>query len=234
MYKSSLKRYFTVLLLIIAFCTAKGQGNLPYADARPIHFGFFLGLNTIDFGVNLSQETQDDGNIYLAEVSGLMPGFTVGFISDLRLNRYFNLRFSPSINFCERQLTYQIKDTGEKERKNVISIPLLLPLHIKYSAERLHNFRPYLLAGGGAYFDFGRDKEREILLKPFDYYVEFGAGCDIYFPLFKFAPELRFAIGFNNMLTPFDQREPGGYDPKYTKSLSKLTTKMLTLSFNFE
>ncbi len=231
-----LKRHFVLIFLIALPWVTNAQGNLPYADDRPIHFGFFLGLNTMDFGIDLSRIPQDDGNVYLAEVSSLMPGFTAGIISDLRLNRYFNLRFSPSINFSERKLTYRIEgdNSGNITKQNLLSIPLMLPLHIKYSAERIHNFRPYVLAGGGVYLEFGRDKERDILLKPFDYYVEFGTGCDIYFPFFKFAPELKFAIGFNNMLTPIPQRDPGGYDSKYSNALSKLTTKMLTLSFNFE
>lgn len=231
-----LKRHFVLIFLIVLPWVTNAQGNLPYADDRPIHFGFFLGLNTMDFGIDLSRIPQDDGNVYLAEVSSLMPGFTAGIISDLRLNRYFNLRFSPSINFSERKLTYRIEgdNSGNITKQNLLSIPLMLPLHIKYSAERIHNFRPYVLAGGGVYLEFGRDKERDILLKPFDYYVEFGTGCDIYFPFFKFAPELKFAIGFNNMLTPIPQRDPGGYDSKYSNALSKLTTKMLTLSFNFE
>ena len=231
-----LKRHFVLIFLIALPWVTNAQGNLPYADDRPIHFGFFLGLNTMDFGIDLSRIPQDDGNVYLAEVSSLMPGFTAGIISDLRLNRYFNLRFSPSINFSERKLTYRIEgdNSGNITKQNLLSIPLMLPLHIKYSAERIHKFRPYVLAGGGVYLEFGRDKERDILLKPFDYYVEFGTGCDIYFPFFKFAPELKFAIGFNNMLTPIPQRDPGGYDSKYSNALSKLTTKMLTLSFNFE
>jgi len=234
MHRNLLKKYFIIVFILIGITPLKSQGNLPYYDDRPIHFGFLLGFNTMDFGVELSHLQMENGETYLAEVSSLMPGFTAGIIGDLRLNRYFNLRFTPSINFTERKLTYQIAGETEKETENVFSIPLMLPLHLKYSAERIHNFRPYLLAGGGAYFDFGRDKERNILLKPFDYYIEIGTGCDIYFPFFKFAPELKFAIGFNDMLTPASQRNAGTYDPKYTNAISKLTTKMLTLSFNFE
>ena len=233
--QKSLKKYLILtVLFLIGIVPLKSQGNLPYYDDRPIHFGFLLGLNTMDFGVELSHLQMENGETYLAEVSSLMPGFTAGIISDLRLSRYFNLRFTPSIHFSERKLTYRVAGATEKETENVFSIPLTLPLHLKYSAERLHNFRPYLLAGGGAYLDFGRDKERNVLLKPFDYYVEFGTGCDIYFPFFKFAPELKFAIGFNNMLTPVSQRDSGGFEPQYTNAISKLTTKMLTLSFNFE
>ena len=235
MYQNSLKKYLVISFILFGIFSLKSQGNLPYHGERPpYHFGFFLGLNTMDFGVKLSHLEMANGQTYLAEVSSLMPGFTAGLIGNLRLNRYFDLRFSPSINFTERTLTYRLDGETATEQESVFSIPLMLPLHIKYSAERIHNFRPYLLAGGGAYIDFARDKEKNILLKPFDYYVEIGTGCDIYFPFFKFAPELRFAIGFNNMLTPSANRVVGIFDPRYANALSKLTTKMITLAFNFE
>lgn len=240
MHKQSLHTFaLAAMLTLLAVGGAHAQGNLPYVDDRPLHFGFFVGMNTLDFGIGLSQAVQDDG-LYQADVSSLMPGFSAGIIGDLRLGRYLNLRLSPSINFCERRISYQPVNGGDKTSTNIVSIPLMVPIHLKYSAERVHNFRPYLLAGGGAWFEFGRDKEKPVLLKPFDYYVELGAGCDIYFPFFKFAPELRFAIGFNDMLMPLDQREGRGWMPpnkddyKYTKALSRLTTRMVTLVFNFE
>ena len=187
----------------------------------------------MDFGVQLSHQ-EIEGKIYVAETSSLMPGFSAGLIGDLRLNRYFNFRFTPTIHFCERKLTYQAIGEPEKHVENIFSLPFTLPLHIKYSAERHHNFRPYLLAGGGLFFDFGRDAERNVLLNTFDYYIEFGVGCDIYFSWFKLAPEIKFALGFNDMLTPVAERNNLNFDHKYTNALSKLRTRMITLTFNFE
>jgi len=233
MYQNSVKKYLIISFILLGVFSAKSQGNLPYHDDRLYNFGFFVGMNTMDFGVQLSH-LETDGRSYLAEVSSLMPGFTAGIIGNLRLNRYFSLRFSPSINFTERTLTFQENGTAELHTENVFSIPLMLPFHLRYGAERLHNFRPYLLVGGGAFVDFARDQEKNILLRPFDYYVEIGTGCTIYFPFFRFSPELRFAIGFNNMLTPMHDRLIGFPDPRYTNAISRLTTKMITLAFNFE
>ena len=224
-----LKKYFIIGFIFVSIFSLKSQGNLPYHDDRPYHFGFFVGLNTMDFGVQLN-----DPNIAQAEVSSLMPGFTAGLIGNLRMNRFFSLRFSPSINFTERTLTYRFYGETNTVQESVFSIPLMLPFHLKYSAERIHNFRPYILIGGGAAFDFGRDMERDILLRPFDFFVEVGTGCNIYFPFFRFSPELRFAVGFNNMLTPNADRLTGTFDPRFGNAISRLTTKMITLSFNFE
>lgn len=214
----------------------KAQGNLPYSDDKLLHFGFSLGINMMDFGVE-NNFKEIDGNIYQASVTSLQPGFSVGVISDLRLSRYFNLRFCPALHFSERSLTYSVNGIEEEQKQNIFSVPLTIPLHIKYSAERLGNFRPYLLAGGGVNLDFGRNTEKAILLKPFDAFIEFGVGCNIYFPFFKLAPELRFAFGTNNVLTPLDQREVGFLpekDKAYTAALNRLRNRMLTLTFNFE
>jgi hypothetical protein len=236
-----LKNNIFAFIFILTFCSVffpkvKAQGNLPYADDKLIHFGFSLGLNTADFGIS-SNDTLINGNKYYTDVSALQPGFSVGVITNLRLARYWNLRFNPTLHFSGRDITYRKDTTNTTGSTTVNSIPLSFPLYLKYSAERKDNYRPYLLGGGGMYFDFGRNKEKPILLKPMDYFIEFGVGCDLYFSFFKLAPELKFAIGFNNMLTPLEQRNAGGLteeDKIYSTAISKLTNKMITLSFNFE
>lgn len=202
-----------------------------------IHFGFSLGINTMDFGVTPSLQAVD-GTVYQADVSRLKPGFSVGIISDMILNRYLDLRFTPTLHFGERELSYSaVGQPGIKDSVLVGSVPLSLPLYLKYSSERYGNLRPYLIGGGGINIDFGRDKEKPIYLKPFDVFFEFGVGCDIYFSFFKLAPELKFAIGGNNLFIPLDQRDVGflnEHDKRYSLALSKLTSRMLTLTFNFE
>jgi hypothetical protein len=220
-----IKKYLLLSIFVAGFSfSAKAQsGNLPYADGKFLHFGFSLGMNTMNFGVTSNDSVQ---------VSTLTPGFSVGIISDMRLFRYLNFRVTPTLHFGERQLNYRF----DGKPQNITSVLFCVPAYFKYSAERKDNYRPYLIWGGGVYYDLGRDKNSPVLLKPLDFYTEFGVGCDIYFSFFKLAPELKFAIGFNDMLTPYAERTTGN-DPdnlKYTSPISKLTSRMLTLSFNFE
>lgn len=214
-------------LTFLLFPKIKAQGNLPFADDKTIHFGFSLGLNFMDFAV-IPAYIDDNVN-----VTSIIPGFSVGAISDLRLNRYLNLRFTPTLMLNQRNLTYTDESTA-----SLLSVPLYLPLYLKYSSERVTNFRPYLIGGGGVWVDWGRNKEKTVLLKPFDALIEAGFGCDIYFPFFKLAPELKFSFGFNNMVTPLDERDAGSLlNPltiKHTESINKLTTRMISLTFNFE
>lgn len=225
--KSITPLLISLLLVLFSGTQLRAQGNLPFTDEKPVHFGFSLGVNFMDFAVIPASKDYD------VSVSNIIPGFSVGAISDLRLSRYLNLRFTPTLMLSQRMLDYP-----DSSGTDILSVPLYLPIYLKYSSVRTGNFRPYLIAGGGLWIDWGRNKERTVLLKPFDALIEAGAGCNIYFSFFKLAPELKFSFGFNNMLTPLDERDAGALlNPQtihHTESLSKLTTRMITLTFNFE
>jgi len=248
-----------VLFSIFIFClnfTSKAEGNLPYVDEKLIHFGFSLGFNNMDFGVTESGSTLDmyskarstsgdpiytliGQGVYHASVSTLSPGFSVGLITDLRINRYLNLRFAPTLNFASRELRFsEIGTSGinHGDTIHISSTPICLPIYLKYSAERKDNYRPYLIWGVGTYYDLSSsDVNPYLQLNKIDFYTEFGVGCDIYFSFFKLCPELKFCIGLgnNNMLN----NQPTLKKPEdmvYTKAISRLTSRMLTLTFNFE
>ncbi|HLP05658.1 MAG TPA: outer membrane beta-barrel protein [Paludibacter sp.] len=229
MFQTWLKRivFFVVLALGGGFHAYSQIGNMPYVDDKFLHFGFSLGVNTMDFGINTASDSMS------TDVSTLKPGFSVGIISDMRINRYLNLRFTPTLHLSERQLNYK-SNTGFIDSVSINSIPVALPFYLKYSAERKNNYRPYIIWGGGAYIDLGRKtSDVKLILKPIDFYTEFGVGCDLYFSFFKLSPELKFAVGFNDMLT-HDYVPSRQADEIYTKAISKLTSRMLTLTFNFE
>ncbi len=77
--------------------------NRPYVDDKLFHFGFQLGVNFSSFSVTDSEQpivnpTTGETEIYHARVSSLLPGFHVGFVTDLRLCQYLNLRFCMPIS----------------------------------------------------------------------------------------------------------------------------------------
>ncbi len=244
------KQIFSVALwvLLLVAMPIKAQNN-PYVDDKLVHFGFSLGVDFLSYGVEEADsllQLERHGTVYHARTSNVGVGFSVGFISDLRLSRHLNLRFCPGMHFGERTITYmnyeisEIKGTNCTHNKpSVLCLPIDIPLYLKWSAEREVNYRPYVTVGGGVSFDLGRSKDKVILQKTTDYFVEVGIGCDLYFPWFKLAPEVRYRIGFNNVLTPTADCEkeewklPAG-DFFYTDALSRLTNQQISLVFNFE
>lgn len=245
-------KYIAILLLLVGM-PAWGKGRVvnnqaattgmtnPYADEKLVHFGFSLSVNMMAFAVHDSN-IPINGETYHARVSGLTPGFAVGFITDLRLCKYLDLRFTPALNFSSRTITYKtmsgnpVHGSGDNGNKiSMLSMPIDIPLYLKWTAQREANYRPYVIAGGGVAYNVSRDHEKPVLLKPFDYFVSVGFGCDFYLSWFKFCPELRYQIGFANLLTPVNERpEVVQQDQFYTNALSRLSNQMLTLTFNFE
>ena len=235
------KRLLIIVLTAVMGLHATAQNN-PYVDDKIIHFGFSLGMNLMTFGVTDS-EIPIQGEIYHARVSNLMPGFSVGFISDVRICRYLNLRFCPGLSFSQRTISY-VTESGTpvrsqsgqfKDKIDILSIPISIPLYLKFSAMREKNYRPYVIAGGGFEYNVYRDAEQPILLKGPDYFVEVGFGCDLYFRWFKFCPQISYKIGFANILTPADQNIYLTPDNRfYSTALSRLTSRMLCITFNFE
>ena len=100
-----------IVFLVLALCSllvvparAQEARNRPYVDDKLFHFGFHLGMNFTSFGITDSEMPITDPltgvtEIYHARVSGVTPGFHVGFVTDLRLCKYLNLRFCPEITY---------------------------------------------------------------------------------------------------------------------------------------
>ena len=207
--------------------------NQPYADMKWFHLGFHVGLHTQDLILTHSGVTTD-GETWFAEIPSYSPGFSVGVIGDLYLNTFLNLRFTPTIHFGDKKFLFREQNSGEEFTTNVRSSYLNFPIDIKYTALRLNNYRPYILAGAYGSLDIGRKKGNPLLLKGTDFGLEFGIGCDLYLPFFKLCPELKFCFGLVDLI---EKDRPDLVDQtalKYTQALSKATSRMIVLTFNFE
>ncbi|HRS67009.1 MAG TPA: outer membrane beta-barrel protein [Paludibacteraceae bacterium] len=232
-----MKRIFIILTLFVGFSLGVGaQDNLPMVDYKTLHFGFALGTNIMDFGFTQSQQ-EIDGKVYNADVSMVMPGFMVGVLGDVRLSNNLNFRLIPALHLADRTISYSNNVDDEIIRTSVKSTIISVPAYIKFSAPRINNYRPYLIAGGGVMFDMAGDRQMPVLLKSTDYFIDFGVGCTFYFSFFRFSPEIKFALGFNDMLVPWSERPDDVLlpaDRKYSDAISRLTSRMLTICLNFE
>ncbi|MCQ2346047.1 MAG: PorT family protein [Paludibacteraceae bacterium] len=236
-----MKRLSIIAIVLLLSLKTTAQMNNPYVDDKLVHFGFYLGTNFMGYSIKDSN-LPINGETYHARVSSVLPGFSVGFITDLRISRHLNFRFTPGLNFGQRTITYKAESgrairgsEGNNEHIEVLSLPINLPVYLKWSAEREKNYRPYLIFGGGASYDFGGSKERPIYTQKWDYYIDFGFGVDLYFAWFKLCPEIKYQIGFANMKVPVEQRpELPAPDHFYTNALDRLRNQMITITFNFE
>jgi len=208
--------------------------NQPYADMKMFHLGFHLGLHTQDLILSHTGALTEEGERWFAEIPAYSPGFSVGIIGDMFVNPYMNLRVIPSIHFGDKRFRFRAESDSVIYLTSVRSNYLMLPLELKYSALRLNNYRPYLTAGVYGAIDLGRKKGEALLLKSLDYGVSFGLGCDTYFPLFKFCPEIKFFFGLRDLLekSRSDLKQPDLM--VYSDALGRAVSRMIVLTFNFE
>lgn len=170
---------------------------------------------------------------YMASVSKPTPGFHIQVVSNYRLGEYFDFRFLPGVSFGQRTLNFFIDDTLKNGDQKLESNFLEFPFLIKYKAKRLNNFRPYVISGVNFRYDLAKTLSEDdgiyIGLKRFDTYFEAGAGIDCYMPYFKMSIELKFSLGFLNVLRPRTNSHP-----EFQNSIDRLNSTLTMLSFHFE
>ncbi|NDW09214.1 porin family protein [Dysgonomonas sp. 520] len=232
-------RYKILLTIIICFFCLQGYAqrpkvkNQPFADQKLIHFGFTIGIHGQDL-IMSHTGASSNGEVWFAEIPSYNPGFSVGIIADRYINQYMNLRIVPSLHFGGKDYVFREQDSGEEYKTTIRSNYLTLPVLMKFSSERNNNIRPYALAGIYGATELGSKSNMAIKLKPMDFGLEFGIGCDFYLPMFKLCPELKFSFGLVNLVeknrTDLTDKEL----QKYSDAIKSGKSRMITLTFNFE
>jgi hypothetical protein len=232
------KKFLFIGLLLMAgnvFGQREKLKHDPAYDKKTLHFGFTLGLNTMDFTV-VHNEAHYNHDSLFAEVDKLRPGFNINIVSNLKLNEMFDLRFLPGVSFGQRNLLFHKQRKLYNDNHSLESSFIEFPLVVKYKSKRVNNFRPYLLGGADYRIDLAARKEYDendnvyVRLKRGDLYYEVGFGIDFYLPYFKFSPELKLATGLRDVLV----HEPAGSHPYYVQSMDKIRSSLIILSFHFE
>ena len=233
-----MKRVLTYILLLLLPLLAVAQErkvqNKPYIDYRRLHYGFFVGLHAQDMEFVNNGYVTENGECWYADIAQYNPGFSVGVLADLRLGTYLSLRALPTMHFGQNSIVFREQNSGEISRQQVKTTYISLPLHLKCSAERFNNYRPYITAGVSSMLNLTVKKQKQLLLKKFDFMVEIGAGCDFYLPYFKLIPELKFAFSLLDVLEKDRSDLLDENYLKYTHSVDKVASKMIVLSFYFE
>lgn len=249
-----MSKRFIVGCLVLCLCTA-GLGTqsslqagrkyqpVPYNpkyDEQLFHFGFLLGLNTMDFTMKVDNLGLPGDSLFSIRHK-MNPGFSVGIITNLRVARYLDFRFIPTFSLGQRDLFYTYQRAGDlepvTEKKLIESIFVELPLDFKWKAKRLVNHRPYVLCGVKYTADLAslakrkrngaEEDEYEMKLKKHDVGLNLGAGWEFYLPFNnKIAVELKMFFGMFDLL----QRE----NNIYTDRIDRLTSKMFQFNIMFE
>jgi hypothetical protein len=234
-----------VLSILLLFFVAKsnaqgyfGLTNNSGSDDKRTSYGFFLGAHNASYQLRYSPEFLNPANSATAAIHSIFPkftpGFSLGFVGIYRFHDQVNLIFTPRIGFYEYKVDVNYFDTPNTittEEKVNEATQIELPVVVKYRSMRFNNTRMYFI-GGGSYV-FNTKSQAEINLDPIvtakrDFTVEAGMGFEIYFKYFKFAPEIRFSHGINNLYVA-DKTVPEIRD-----AISSLRRKGVTILLNFQ
>ena len=231
-----IKYLLVVLLTIPSLANAqrhKKPQNLVRYDFKKIHFGFSLGINALNFNIKKNDDFLANDSL-LSMLSKDQKGFNLGIVSNLRLGKYTDLRFIPTLVFGERILNYQFTDQNNNslKSKRIESTLIDFPISLKYKSARYNNFRTYVMCGVKYSLDIASqstidDEGQELVkLNNHDIMIEGGFGIDFYLQYFKFSPQIKISHGIINILS----RDK----TVYTQTINNLKTSGWMLSFTFE
>ena len=255
-------RHFLIFLAILCFSVksfsqSRLVPNKPDYDLAPYHFGFLLGVNEMfftiktnpgyqevlyyndDFHQSMPDQNSDSAYLFNMEAEPTF-GFVIGIVGNLRLGEYFDLRFTPSLTFGERNLDYTIKNyyNGAEPQmlyvtKNIQSTFVEFPFWVKFKGKRIHNVRPYVLAGAKYAMDLASNAKKKadsnaayVFINRKDVYALGGVGFDFYTAYFKFGTELSMSYGLFDIL-----KRDGTI---YTGAVDHMSSKIFQISFTFE
>ncbi|SFC41908.1 Outer membrane protein beta-barrel domain-containing protein [Flexibacter flexilis DSM 6793] len=214
--------------------------NLPNYDLKPLHYGFFVAINNTSLNVKhspyfidqLNNTKLPDDSVMLGIEPRKFMGFTTGFILNVRLHDQFDFRLLPTVSFYQRQIDFRFRDGHEAAHLNQSTYSYMeFPLLVKYKSVRRGNTRMYIIGGIKPAFEIGVKRE-ELDPTAFmrttssDFSLEYGFGFDLYYPMFKFSPEIRFSHGMQDIKEQDSNM--------YSRSVNKLTTHAVTFYLNFE
>lgn len=208
--------------------------NLPNYDNKKLHYGFILAGNYATYTLKPSAYFYSiNDTLKRVEPSGV-GGFTLGFILNARMHDNFDFRVTPQVGFYQRGVEYTFisKTTGAKvaDKQMVEATFVELPILVKYKSQRRNNFRMYIVGGvKPSISTSNKNKDQrpdKLRFNSYDLAIDYGLGCDIYFPLFKLSPEIRFSNGLVGMKAPDNNL--------YANSIQNLRSKTMTFMLNFE
>ncbi len=233
MFRRSIILLLLLTPIVLSAQKAKPKNDSNY-DERMLHFGFSMGLNTMDFNIKLSDEAI--ANNITAETVNLKPGINIQIVTDFRPSTYLDIRFLPGVSFGQRNINFYQDGVLVNDGQKLESSFLEFPLSLKYKGMRLNNSRPYIIGGLNFRYDLAGKKEyddqQEIYLRlnRADLYYEVGAGIDIYLPYFKLTIEAKMSNGLRDILV----HEPAPGYPQYANAIESMRSQIWVLSFHFE
>lgn len=188
--------------------------NLPDYNEKPLHFGFFLGVQS-----NRIHLVSHPTFVKLNAESLRQGGFKIGVHALYGLSKHVQARFSPNILFTR----YGIESNSyahpevrsfSSEDKTFVELPFTMKLNTSRFSK---NHRLYGLVGGYYQIDISEKSNNNIFLGN-DYGTKLGIGWDAFNKFFLQSVELTYQVSLNNQGDKLGDFQV--FEKAYTQSIS--------------
>lgn len=235
LYGSKIVLLLTILLISTHAVQAQKKirwvkKNNPNYDEKKLTYGFLIGLHTTAYQIKYSDEFVQNLDSVTAVLPKWSPGFSLGFIVNYRVAEFLDIRLTPEVAFYEHKLNY-FYTAYPTDEQLVETTMVEFPILLKYKSARRGNIRMYMIGGVKPGFEASGKKDIQtdvsgLEVKGTNLSLEAGFGFDLYYPLFKFSPEIRFSRGMVDIL--------GNTTNDYAKPLSRVNTNTITVYLLFQ
>ena len=225
-------------LPFLSFAQLDKEMYLQEHDYKKFHFGINLGTNRAFYHFDFNPRFLQYDSVQVVE-SLQSQGINLAWLVNMRLGDHFDLRTYPlNLVFTEKAFQYALKYPNRVDKEDSITIrkvqgiTLSLPVQLKFSSDRINNFKVYVIGGGKVEYDFAanageKNAEKLIKLNKLDYGVEAGIGFHFYFPVFVFSPEIKLGWGLKNVHSRDENL-------KYSNVIDQIKSRTIQLSFIVE
>lgn len=237
-----MKQLIYILVLLFGVQTLCAQGmfskervrNRENHDKQKLRWGYYLGLNSLDFDFNYIAEQANIPMEFQDIETIKQTGFNVGLIGNLRINDHLDIRTEPGVIFNTRTLVFPLIE--EDNEREIATTAVHLPLLLKISTKRLNNFKPFIVGGVSTSINLSSNQNNpddnfsgQFRTKTNFSSYEIGFGIDFFLPYFKFTPTIRGVFSMTDELVRDD--DP---DSPYTSLIDKMETRGLFINFTFQ
>lgn len=226
---------FVLLFLFFKSSFAQREINLPDHEEKRYYFGITLSSNMARFQLEHHPKFLQSDSVTIIGSSN-KAGFGLGLLGTLRIFPHLELRTNPHLIFASRGLNYyllypQVGDSVQ-QIKTIESIYTSFPFQLKFSSDRIHNFRVYVIAGVKFDYDLASNSQRRraedlVKISKGGAGYEAGLGFHFYFPSFILSPEIKLSNSFGNV----HSRDPNLI---YSNVIDRMQARMIVFSIHLE
>ncbi len=241
-----IKKISILFFILFSLQTIYSQGiftkerllNRENHDKKKYRWGYYLGLNSLDFKIDYVEENADLPLEDQEIITNKQLGFNVGLIGNLRINDYIDLRTEPGVIFNTRTLFFPniVSTRPTDNTREIQTTAVHIPILIKLSTKRLNNFKPFIVGGVSTSINLSSNEDNpddnsvgEFRTKSNLLNYEIGFGIDFFLPYFKFTPSIRGVFSTTNEVVQ-DNNLPS----IYTSPIDKLSTRGVFINFTFQ